>query len=319
MPDASTGPRGRGRPKSSSVKYGSSRRWNSSRNMKKTSKKGAYKKGKVKAMVTRRNPMVENKTRELANITSGTEIVNPTDFQALEATSTGAISAGGIFNLLPLHNFTTQFQVGMRNQVDNSDRINGVNIFGKYLTAKGIVRFPQGSDIPSLPQNLELIWGWCPAMHATTNTAPALGNITPANITAHIIQQVSEYLNAQSDQLRYIPKRDQHIQILGRKRIRPNLNKQYSAPPAAGAVVNEGSVPDKFWSVKWPLMKKFHYDWGGEIASDQPTISERCFNLNDHRLPFLCFYQPDQGSLYPGDQDRRPAVAYNSMFYFTDS
>lgn len=290
--------------------------------MKKTTRKGAYKKGKVKAMAIRRNPMVENKKRELANITIGTEIQDPTEFNPLFPGQTGAVDSTGIFSILPLINYTTQFQVGMRNNVDSSDRMNGTNVFAKYLTAKGIVRFPVGTNIQSLPQNLELIWGWVPAMNATVNTAPAVGNITPANTTIHIVQQVSEFLNAQTDQLRYVAKREQHIQVLGRRRIRPNLNRAYTAPAASGVAANSGVIPDVKWNVKWPLMKKIHYDYGGVLSNYpvEPTISERCFNLNDDRLPFLVFYQPDAGQIADvTDPDEYPHVAYNSMFYFTDS
>lgn len=289
-------------------------------NMKKTTKRGAYKRNRVKTMVNRRNPMVENKKRELANIVIGTEIQDPTVFNPLMSGETGAVDSTGIFSILPLTNYTTQFQVGMRNDVDSSDRISGSNVFGKYLNAKGICRFPVGSNIPQFPQNLELIWGWCPAYNRTTNTAPAIGNVTPADITIHIIAQVAEFINAQSDQLRYIQKRDQHIQILGRKKIRPNLNQQYSAPAASGAVYPSGVAPDVKWSVNWPLMKKIHYDYGGTISNTGATYTERCFNLNDDRLPFLCFYQPDTGTLLSQtNSDYFPHVAYNSCFYFTDS
>jgi len=311
-----------GTSKKKSTTVGRPRKSKAKGAMKKTTKKGAYKKSKVKAMAIRRNPMVENKKRELANITIGTEIQDPTVFNPLMPGQVGAVDSTGIFSILPLTNYTTQFQVGMRNNVDSSDRMNGTNLFGKYLNAKGIVRFPEGNNIQSLPQNLELIWGWCPAINATVNTSPAVGNITPANITIHIVQQVSEFLNAQSDQLRYVAKREQHIQILGRKRIRPNLNKQYTAPAASGTATNSGVVPDVNWSVNWPVMKKLHYDYGGVLSNypAEPTISERCFNLNDDRLPFLCFYQPDANTVSDQtDADEFPHIAYNSMFYFTDS
>lgn len=293
-----------------------------SKNMKKTTKKGAYKKGKVKAMAIRRNPMVENKKRELANITIGTEIQDPTEWNPLMSGTVGAVDSTGIFSLLPLTNYTTQFQVGMRNGVDSSDRMSGTNLFGKYLTAKGIIRFPAGINIQSVPQNLELIWGWVPAMNATVNTAPAVGNITPANVTNHIISQVAEFLNARTDQLRYVARREQHIQILGRRRIRPNLNRSYAAPAQSGTIANSGVIPDVKWNCKWPLMKKVHYDFGGTVTNypDTPVVEERCFNLNDDRLPFLVFYQPDANEISdPDDADEHPQVAYNSMFYFTDS
>lgn len=306
--------------------------------MKRTSKKGAYQKSKVMAMAIRRNPLTENKTRELAAInfgdTSG-QIANPIPYNPLMASTLlppgtfSPIWSTGQYNLLTLANFYTQFQVGQRTGVDNSDRIIGNNVFAKYLNVKGIVRFPGGTDIPIVPQNLELIWGWCPAINATTTTAPAITALSPADIYAHITRQVSEYVNAQSDQLRFHPKRDQSCQIIGRRKIRPNLNRQYSVPPnnlshTLGATTVAGNVPDVKFNVSFKMFKKIHFDRGGTIQYQDDAGNQHdevCYNLNDHRIPFVLFYQPDYstaGGGYPNG-DNVPNVAYNSMFYFTDS
>lgn len=316
------------------------RAWRRKRkNMKRTTKKGAYKKNNKKAMVTRRAPLVETKTRELAEIatpfgnTSG-QIAVPTVYNPLMASTaqpaphTNAIPSTGVYSLLTLANFYTQFQVGQRVGVDNANRINGTNLFAKYLNVKGIVRFPVSENIQEAPQTLELIWGFCPPMNATTQTAPAVTGLSPANIYAHITAQVSEYMNAQSDQLRFHPKRDQHCQIIGRRKVRPNLMKQYSLPPliSEGYTANEsvGVVPDWKFNISFKLMRKTHYDRGGTISYTDETgnvIDEVTYNLNDHRIPFVCFYQPDYGVINGGvaTADTVPNVAYNSMFYFTDS
>ena len=71
-------------------------------------------------------------------------------------------------------------------------------------------------------------------------------------------------------------------------------------------------------------MRKIHYDRGGVISyidDNQNTIDEVTYNLNDHAIPFVCFYQPDYGVINGcvASEDTVPNVAYNSMFYFTDS
>ena len=308
--------------------------------MRKTTRKGAYAKNKKRAMVIRRAPLVETKTRELAEIaapfgnTSG-QIAQPMIYNPLLASSTlppgthSPIVSTGQFNLLTLANLYTQFQVGQRVAVDNANRIMGNNIFAKYLNVKGIVRFPNAENIQGLPQNLELIWGYCPPINATTSTAPAVTGLSPASIYAHILGQVSEYLNAQSDQLRFHPKRDQSCQIIGRRKVRPNLQRQYTLPPllntnASGGTESVGVVPDWKFNVSFKLMRKLHFDRGGTIQytdDNGNVIDEVCYNLNDHRIPFVCFYQPDYGTVNLGtpDGDTVPNVAYNSMFYFTDS
>lgn len=307
--------------------------------MKRTSRKGAYKKSNVKAIKRRVAPLTETKTRELAVIANpfgaqSGQIADPTVYNPLMASTsqpaphTNAIPSTGIYNLLTLANFYTQFQVGQRVGVDNSDRINGTNVFGKYLNVKGIVRFPLAENIQAYPQTLELIWGYCPPINATTNTAPAITSLSPADVYAHITRQISEYMNAQSDQLRFHPKRDQHCRILGRRKVRPNLQRQYTLPPNTisedESAESVGVVPDWHFNVSFKLMRKIHYDRGGTISyvdDNQNTIDEVCYNLNDHAIPFVCFYQPDYGVINGGvaSEDTVPNVAYNSMFYFTDS
>lgn len=308
--------------------------------MKRTTKKGAYKKNKVKGIKRRLAPIIETKHRELAQIaapfgdTSG-QIANPMVYNPLLSSTllppgtSNAIPSTGVYSLLTLANYYTQFQVGQRVGVDNDDRINGSNTFSKYLNIKGTVRFPAAENIQNTPQTLELIWGYCPAINATTTTAPAITGLSPASIYQHITQQVSEYMNSQSDQLRFHPRRDQSCQILGRRKVRPNLQKQYSVPPTTvhhttGADVVTGVVPDWNFNVSFKMMRKTHFDKGGVISYVDDagnTIDEQTFNLNDHRIPFVCFYQPDYGIIgggYP-EADMVPHVAYNSMYYMNDA
>lgn len=329
---------GRGRKLVGPRKY-SSRPRRRNAPMRKTTRKGAYKKSKVKAIKRRVAPLTETKVRELAVIAApfganSGQIADPTVYNPLLASTiqpaphTNAIPSTGIYNLLTLANFYTQFQVGQRVGVDNADRINGNAIFAKYLNVKGLVRFPVAENIQAYPQTLELIWGWCPPMNKTSSTAPAVTSLSPASIYAHITAQVSEYMNAQSDQLRFHAKRDQHCRIVGRRKVRPNLQRQYTLPPMikddGQAVQSEGVVPDWRFNVSFKIMKKIHYDRGGVISyvdDDQNTIDEQTYNLNDHSIPFVCFYQPDYGVINGGypSADTVPNVAYNSMLYFTDS
>ena len=308
--------------------------------MRRTTRKGAYKKSNVKAMKRRIAPMTETKTRELAEIadpfgaTSG-QIAQPINYNPLISASLlpagtySPIQSTGIYNLLTLANFYTQFQVGQRVGVDNANRINGNNVFAKYLNVKGTVRFPVDQSIQQYPQSLELVWGYCPPINATTVTAPAITALSPADVYAHITRQISEYMNAQADQLRFHPKRDRSCRILGRRKVVPNLQKQYTAPATivgedADSAETVGVVPDWDFNVSFKMMKKIHYDRGGTIQyidDNQNTIDEVCYNCNDHPLPFVCFYQPDYGVINAGspNADTVPNVAYNSMFYFTDS
>tara|TARA_B100000519_G_C14233520_1_gene433613 strand:- start:201 stop:1175 length:975 start_codon:yes stop_codon:yes gene_type:complete len=303
--------------------------------MKKTSKKGAYKKGKVKAMAIRRNPMVENKTRVLSSIWQmnghdidpGTGIINPINggegWPLMQGVAGSPIVSTGIFSLLPLHNYTTMFQSGRLN-VDNSDRMVGNNIFAKYLNVKGKVRWPNGDNISRLPQSLQLIWGYTAPSNFTSMTTPQVSALTPSQLTAHIVAQISEYFNTQVDEFEFAPKRNNNLTILGKKWIKPRQGNQYTAPPGhlPSTIGNdrvEGTLPDTRFNVSFKIFKKTHYDAGGNVSYVGTTDQDQCYNLNDHRIPFVVFYQPDEATLGMPDADKRPRVAYNSILYYTDS
>lgn len=303
--------------------------------MKKTTKKGAYKKDKVKAMAVRRNPIVENKTRVLSEIWKmnghdadpATGFLDPINggegWPLMSGVAGSPIYSSGVFSILPLHNYTTQFQSGRLN-TDNSNRIVGNNIFAKYLNVKGKVRWPNGDNISRLPQSLQLIWGYTSPANYTSSTVPAVGGLLPQNLTAHIVEQIGEYFNAQVDEFEFAPKRNNNLKILGKRWIKPKQGEQYTAVPghltstmAADRV--EGTLPDTRFSVSFKMFKKSHFDAGGNISYAGTADQDQCYNLNDHQIPFVCFYQPDEQVLGGPDVDKRPKVAYNSILYFTDS
>lgn len=303
--------------------------------MKRTTRKGAYKKGKVKAMAIRRNPIVENKTRVLSEIWQmnahdadpATGFIDPINggegWPLMAGVANSAIYSTGIFNILPLHNITTMFQSGRLN-TDNSDRMVGNNIFAKYLNVKGKVRWPNGDNISRLPQSLQLIWGYTSPANYTSTTVPAVGGLLPQNITAHIVEQIGEYFNAQVDEFAFVPKRNNNLTILGKRWIKPRQGNQYTAvpghiPATIGATTVEGTLPDTKFNCSFKFFKKLHYDGGGNISYAGTADQDQAYNLNDHPIPFVCFYQPDEATLGGPDVDKRPNVAYNSILYYNDS
>lgn len=305
------------------------------RNLKKTTKKGAYGKNAKEQFAKRRNPMVEQKTRVLSEIWQmngydadpASGLVDPINggegWPLMNGVAGSPVYSSGIFNLIPLHNYTCMFQSGRLN-TENSNRMSGNNIFAKYLNVKGKIRWPVGDDISRLPQSLQMIWGWtCPA-NFTTNTTPALPNIKPENITAHVVAQLGEYFNSTVDEFSFIPKRNNNLRILGKRWIKPKQGEQYTAVPNAHTTTTgvdkiSGTVPDTKFNVSFKIFKKTHYDAGGMLSYAGTADQDQCYNLNDHQIPFVVFYQPNGGTLYPGDADKHPNVAYNSILYYTDS
>lgn len=305
------------------------------KNLKKTTKKGAYRKGAVKQMAKRRNPMVEQKTRVLSEIwqmnghdadpTTGLidPINNGNGWPLIQGIGNSPVYTSGVFSLLPLHNYTCMFQAGRLN-TDNSNRMQGNNIFAKYLNVKGKVIWPAGDDISRQPQSLQMIWGWTCPSNFTTLTTPNVSAALPQNLTAHIVEQVAEYMNAKVDEFSFIPKRNNNLRILGKRWIKPRQGDQYTAVPNAHTTTTgtdkiSGTLPDTRFNISFKIFKKTHYDAGGNINYVGTTDQDQCYNLNDHQVPFVVFYQPNESTLYPGDADKRPSVAYNSILYYTDS
>lgn len=303
--------------------------------MKKTTKKGAYNKSRVKTMAIRRNPMVEQKTRVLSEIwqlnghdadptTGMIDPINGGEGWALQSGIAGSpIYSSGVFSVLPLHNVTTMFQGG-RHNTEQGDKMIGDNVFAKYCNVKGKIMFPSGDNISRLPQSLQLIWGYtCPSNY-TTSTVPAIGGLLPQNTTAHIVEQIGEYLNSKVDEYSFVPKRNNNLRILGKRWIKPKQENQYTAPPGhltstMGADRIEGSIPDAKFNVSFKIFKKLHYDAGGLISYAGTADQQQAYQLNDHAIPFVCFYQPNEQTLGMPDPDKRPKVAYNSILYYTDS
>jgi len=304
------------------------------RNLKKTSKKGAYKKGAVKQFAKRQNPFVENKTRILSeiwqmnahDIDPATGMIDPINggegWPLMAGVAGNPIYSSGIFNILPLHNYTTMFQAGRLN-TDNSNRMSGNNIFAKYLNVKGKVIWPNGDNISRLPQSLQLIWGYTAPSNYTNTTVPNVTALLPQNTTAHIVEQIGEYFNSKVDEYAFVPRRNNNLTILGKKWIKPKQGNQYTAVPGhmpgtLGADRVDGTLPDTKFNISFKIFKKTHYDAGGNVSYAGTADQDQCYQLNDHRIPFVCFYQPDEATLGGPDVDKRPNVAFNSILYFTD-
>ncbi|AXH79576.1 MAG: hypothetical protein [Circular genetic element sp.] len=300
--------------------------------LKKTTKKGAYRKGAKMAMAIRRNPFVENKTRILSEIWQmnghdmdpATGFANPTLYWPLiQGVGGSPVYSSGVFSVLPLHNYTTMFQTGRLN-TEQSNRMSGTNIFAKYLNVKGKIRWPSQDDQASTPQSLQLVWGWTAPANFTTNTTPDLSALTPQQLTAHIIEQLGEYFNSPVDELQFQQKRNNNIRIAGKRWLKPRTTGQISQTASVYHDVVDGATgvgvkPDTKFSCSFKIMKKTHYDAGGQVNYAGTAEVDQAYNLNDHPIPFVVLYQPEEGNLYPGDADKRPAVAYNSALYYTDS
>lgn len=313
--------------------------------MRKTTKRGAYAKPKVRAMAIRRNPMVENKTRDTEDVLRDFLPQNgngsTTNFyfrDTLQFAREEELRDNALQFLPPMPIYC------MRKGLEDYQMI-GQSIFAKYLVQKITIRFPQSNVIlnnqqgnnpqktitPNIPQEYRLIHGFVPVKLATTpSTSPADNQVTMAFIAGHVEGRVRDYLNERRDFLRITPKRTSSLVILGDQRIRPNLSKMNTAPltTESGLTGTEnviGSIPDVNKVVKWPMMKKLHYthtnNFDVGVGGNPPNNSLPGEYNNWHWHPFCVLVNTNFDEL-PFDTQRKLKIAnyaYNTQLYFTDS
>lgn len=270
----------------------------------------AYKPRNKKKMMIARAPFVETKSRTHEDTRS--------DFPTL--TDRNVFTA---YNTQHFHMNPDSF-IAMNQGFEETQMI-GRAIYAKYLKMKISVRFPQpafqvaGASmiIPNIPQRYELVWGFVNSTQWTGTTTPNAPNATLTDIHTHINQRVIDYFNEQKDYLRFIPKRASTIQIVGRRKVYPS--KKYlqivNSHDNVSADTLTGVIPDFNTSIKWPMMKKVHYDKTAKMAGGLPG-----FFPNFNKLPFCVLVNPDWEQLPSSNRILYcPMIAYNDCIWFSDS
>lgn len=256
-----------------------------------------------KQMIKSRQPLVETKLRIQSEITISPFIADPKTF----------ITANAVFTPLPLHVYTNMDQgVG-------EDQMLGQSVFSRYLNAKVQIRFPGGANLITDRQYpMELICGWIPSsMALSTFTTPNVTAVLPADMIAYVITRISEYFNARSDKLDFIPKHASNLRITFRKKIMPKQNRNTVMNPNSGTTETEGHIPDVILYPKWKTNKKVFYEKGGALSTTRAN-----WYPNYSWIPFMILYSP----MYAGESAddpvptvKCPRVSYNVAHYYTDS
>lgn len=281
--------------------------------MKKTTKRGAYNKNRKKQMMIRRSPFTETKSKTSEDLVEqGFRTDPPTTFYQSNT---------------PHKHINPEVFFCWKQGLDEAEVI-GKQAYIKYLKRKIIVRFPQppfesagvDKEVPIYPQNLELVWGFVPMpMNLTGNTNPVkVYENTLDHINAFINQRVVDYFQDRADFLRYIPKKAATLRIIGRRKVKPNMNNFSGMPPQLDSKDDiVGNVPDYQTSLYWPMSRKLHLEKANAFTSS--GIQEAYFP-NYSWLPFCILYDRDWDDV-PSDkrQAYAPSVAYNDAIYYTDS
>lgn len=299
--------------------------------------RGAYAPTVKAKMGALRRPFVEIKRKTLENIRAPGFFVGDGD-QPVEDHTEWIAYDSEVVSMNPV-SFLLWSQ-----GLDQSQHIGQV-VTVKYTNMKVLIRFPQphvmvpslptsqepdiAQKIPWLPQKYELVWGWVPApIQLTGATSPAANAVTAEQIQSHINLRVRDYFNARKDRLRFIPKKDVTIRIVGRKIVEPDLRFQSTAPPAvidAAQKAANGTIPDQYCEINWNMGaggKKLWLEQTGNINGDEDLIG---MYPNYSWLPFCCFVNwnydelvADPGGDY-GKQREVPSLSWNDITYFSDS
>ncbi len=292
--------------------------------MRKTTARGAYKPARKKQMMKRRTPFVETKSRTAEDVyLQYPEQNDRTDFQTYDTP----------------HLFLNPDAFLMMTQGLQEDQMIGNSVFSKYINMKIQVRFSQHSFIineqnkitPRFPQNYELVWGIVPVPTKFTNsTDPKANSATTGDIHNHINQRVLDFFNERKDKLRFIPKASSSIRIFGRRKVRPDLRFQSTAPLQTTDNVGEdtvvGSIPDYFTEISWKPMRKIHYERTNNLDNEG---NEGLYPNYTEFMPWCVLVNHDYELVYKaaggetgtavGRQLYQPAVAWNSIHYYSDS
>lgn len=296
--------------------------------VRKTSRRGAYRKGKKKQMAIRRAPFVETKRKTDEDIRA-----------AGYFSGTGNLNAGGEFpdrTVLQIydteHLMMDPYSYLVWSQgLDQAQHIGqAVNL--KYTNMKIQIRFPQPSVeyypgskqvIPPQPMNYELLWGWVPCpLQLTGQTTQPANTVDMSFIRSHINQRITDFVNSKKDKLRFIPKKDATLRIIGRKKIKPNL--AYSTQHQMfNSDTDEvvGTVPDRFVEISWKHNnRKLWLEQTGNINGQNDLIA---MYPNYSWLPF-CVLVDWNHEVIPNDathgrKAQSISAAWNSITYFSDS
>lgn len=202
--------------------------------------------------------------------------------------------------------------------VPSSASFEGNDVFSRYLQMKLKVTYPATEHMPTgvQVQPVELIWGWTNPMNLTNYTTPKRQDATRTDITQHAYKSMLEWFDSVDDGMQFKDRERRTFNIVGRKKLFPNNNKQVIDTAWVGVDIH-GGAPIIRKNITWKTNKKVEY-----TKSSDPEASVPFAYPNQAYIPFVGFYSPSIG-IYndagPPDADNRPTVQYNDCHWFNDA
>jgi len=280
------------------------------KNLKKTTARGAYKKGAKKAFGTRRRPFVETKSRatDIVHYLNASKAGSPGNPQYPgaypETTAAASLTYDDAFTMMPVYSFIRNMK-GLA-----EDQMIGDSLYSRFIKMKMQFVFPKHDHAIATATNLYLIHGWVKRPPALTDNdsvwstgvaPPTLGTFTMTDMTHFVAYHVRNHFNAKVDKLDFKPKDTSNLIVLGYRSVKPNRNASIGIPTGTNAGVNQtmGTLPDKNMTCNWTVNRKVNYTHGkdtlvGCYGGGNDCGADDIHNFpNDNWIPFVAVYNPD--------------------------
>lgn len=310
------------------------------KNLKKTTAKGAYRKGVKRNFQKRRQPFVEtkNQTDAIVAAKAGNLTGDPVDGIRLTTQpllihysepnpDNPAQTDPKELTIFPIQAF-----LNMNQGLQNSEMV-GRAVYARYLKMKLEFQLPYGGNQIRHPCDMYLIHGFITQpLGLNEHTYPKALDFTRTQYKNHIDSHLRQYFNQRADKLDFIPKRTNNIKFLGYRKLKTQPKSNLGPPPVmsatgdgyTSATFQQGSHPLVNMTCTWPMKKKIYYTTGTSTIAALPFMYP-----NWSWIPFVALYNPTAHEFlstvtYPGaapatNNPPNMYVRYNSNFYFSDS
>lgn len=158
--------------------------------------------------------------------------------------------------------------------------------------------------MPETPQSYHLYWGFVKTPYGYSDfTTPKRDEADAETLERHINLRVEQWFNERTDRISFIPKTDNNLKIIGKKKLTPPWDSRNGRLPVSYVddshtitqdILHEGVIPDTLVKITWPINKKIHFQetnnfsGDGVTAAGAPVSGVKTFYQNHHWLPFAC-------------------------------
>lgn len=211
----------------------------------------------------------------------------------------------------------------------------GDSIYGRYLTTKLEISFPQPPNLRRAPQPLWVYQLWVNApRNLTPFTTPMRDTETAALLEAHIESHCQEFYNTKDDVIEFHEKM-KNIKVIGRQKIVPKRTEQIAVPAnrsayggdTTGVTVEYGVVSPIYTTWSWPIKRKLHYEESTHLGRSGPHGDAYTHYMNTPPdgmgYPALVIFNPFAGEPHPNEPGNpgdnfEPLIRHNTKIWFGD-